>query len=321
MKKRIIALALVCVMCLCLFACSSKEADLYNKYRDIIDALEEEDYQSAYLAMVELSNKGETDENGEETKDPEIEALKASAVGTWIPTLSSVEQYQSVSFEITEEGKFIMGDETYPLEVVHESKNNISYRTKDCDTRIYAISISVEDNGALRVSLGKYNDDQNSSSHIGFYYLESQYTKIELTAENSDEYFEDLPEYIVADQNSFGETTSFRVNRDKVVKESVGEVNDELSKVALEYSYVSTDYNYTADIANETYELGAAVENHEPEERTATIEMESWHGPEDDRYGFCFNGLYITSEEGRTNVKSDFKIVRIQGTIYAFNGN
>ena len=66
MTKRIIALALVLVMCLCLFACSSKEADLYNKYKDIIDALEEEDYQSAYLAMVELSQNGGADGDEDE---------------------------------------------------------------------------------------------------------------------------------------------------------------------------------------------------------------------------------------------------------------
>ncbi len=319
MTKRIIALALICVMCLGLFACSSKEADLYNKYKDIIDALEEEDYQSAYLAMVELANKGETDENGEETKDPEIEELKASAVGTWIPTLSSVEQYQSVSFELTEDGNFVMGDETYPLEVSYEDKNSISYRAKDGDTRVYSISISVEDNGELRVSLSKYQDE-NSSSHIGYYYLESQYTKIELTAENFDEYFEDLPEYVETSENSFGEITSFNVYRDKVVKESVGEVNNELSKVALEYSYVSTNYKYTADVANGTYELGEESEYSEPSEDTSTTEMSNWNGPDDDRYGFCFSSMYIGSEEGNVYVRSDFGIVRIQGTIYAFNG-
>lgn len=319
MTKRIIALALVCVMCLCLFACSSKEADLYYKYQDIIDALEEEDYQSAYLAMVELANKGETDENGEETKDPEIEALKESAVGTWIPSIYAVEENEAVFFDITKNGNFVMGDVNYPLEVNYESKDSITYDAMDGETKIYRIGIYKEENGMFRTTLGKYNED-NSTEGLGTYYLESQFTKIELTADNFDEYFEDVPEYIETSENSFGEVTSFSVYFDKALKEEYGVVNTDLSQVALEYSYVYQYYDYTADIAAGTYQFGDVSEGDEPYDSTSTTSMSNWHGPEDDRYGFTFGSLYISGEEGRQSVNSDFNIVRIQGTIYAYNG-
>ena len=322
MTKRIIALALVCVMCLCLFACSSKEADLYNKYKDIIDALEEEDYQSAYLAMVELANKAETDENGDttpETTDPAIEAFQASLVGNWIPRAGDADEFGAVSFEITADGKLVMGDETYPLEVEYEYADSVDYNINDGDTKLYSLDIYIDEDDAYCASFSKYDEEEGYYEGIGTYYLESQYIKVELTADNFSDYFEESEEYVVLNENSFGETTSFWVNRDMMLKSEYGKVNSELSHVALEYSYTSKPYEYTADIENATHEIGAEVEGYDPEEGTSVVTLGNYCGENNDRYGFDYISYYMSNNEGTVWIYSDFGIVRIQGTIYIFN--
>ena len=322
MTKRIFALVLVCVMCLGLFACSSKEADLYNKYKDIIDALEAEDYESAYYALVDLADKAETDENGEttpETTDPAIEAFKAATVGTWIPSAWDAHEDGAVSFEITADGKLVMGDETYPLEVEYEYADSVDYKINDGDTKLYSFDIYLEDDGVYSASLSRYLEDEGYYESIGTYYLESQYIKVELTADNFSDYFEESEEYVVLNENSFGETTSFWVNRDMVLKSEYSKVNTELSSVALEYSYVTNYYTYTANIENTTYEFGDAVEGYEASEGSSVVTFDDYNGENNDEYGFEFDSYYISDSEGTEWVNSDFGIVRIQGTIYIFN--
>ena len=322
MTKRIFALVLVCVMCLGLFACSSKEADLYNKYKDIIDALEAEDYESAYYALVDLADKAETDENGEttpETTDPAIEAFKAATVGTWIPSAWDAHEDGAVSFEITADGKLVMGDETYPLEVEYEYADSVDYKINDGDTKLYSLDIYIDDDDAYCASFSKYDEEEGYYTGIGEYYLESQYTKIELTADNFSEYFELADEYSEKDENIFGEVTSFWVNRDMVLKSEYSKVNTELSSVALEYSYVTNYYTYTANIENTTYEFGDAVEGYEASEGSSVVTFDDYNGENNDEYGFEFDSYYISDSEGTEWVNSDFGIVRIQGTIYIFN--
>ena len=71
--KKAISLILVLVMCLTLCACgNSKELEKYRKYETLINYIEAEDYQSAYLELVRISRGGENAETTEATEAKQL---------------------------------------------------------------------------------------------------------------------------------------------------------------------------------------------------------------------------------------------------------
>ena len=315
--KKIIAFVLVVVMCLAITACGN------SRYQDLIDALDDKDYEQAYAELIKLYQ--EDKENGdlwgddEEEADPEVEAFKARANGEWMPDPYYVESNGLASLTLNEDSTAKYGDKTYSWEFEYAYSDSASIILKDGETEAYEIYLNINSNGLINISFSKVTGE-GTSSHLGNLYKTSDYTAIEITAENFFDYFE-LKEVSSISKDAFGEPTSIYVSRYYVFKEECGKVNGDLSNVAVEYSYRSQDVMISADLTTGEYHLGEVVSyNAESEPRTNTTSMGNLYISEDNNpYGMSFDsyGIYEFPVY-EAYMYTDFAIVRLAGTIYTY---
>ena len=333
--KKFLAFALVLVMCLAITSCgASEKEELYDKYEKVIEALEDKDYEEAVGEIYELYQKDEEetedgkwggskddeDETEEEKIDPEIEAMKAAIPGEWIPTTYAVEDKGLTNMTFNEDGTVTVNDESYTWEIkdMYSTYGNISIKTGDTD--VYTLSFSKYDDGSYRIGFNEYVDE-NSSNYIGEFYRAADYTKLEITAENWDNYFE-IIETSEISKNAFGEAEEIYVNFDMVLKEEYGKVNDSISKTVLEYSYKDIRVKYSADLASGSYTMGGVVDDYaDSEPYTSTTTLYNMHYEDDvQRYGMDYGSIYIDEfPEDEVWINKDFSIIRLVSTIYVYN--
>ena len=135
------------------------------------------------------------------------------------------------------------------------------------------------------------------------------YEKIELTVENWDTYFE-LTEKAVFSKNLFGENDRLDIIHTYKLKEGYGAVGEE-TKIIIEYSYCAeVRRNCKIDFPAETYILGEEVDS-----RRESTEMMDYSTFSDEGYGWSLAQSY-NYDNDRIRYCSDYKILRVQGTLY-----
>ena len=109
--KKIISMLLVVVMCLGICACASEEEKLYEKYEDIIEALEDEDYEDAVKEIYKLYEKSDAKEEENKEEKKAADKYKKSIYGTWYAQIDS--EYVAVEIE---KNSAKVGEEKYKVE-------------------------------------------------------------------------------------------------------------------------------------------------------------------------------------------------------------
>lgn len=334
--KKFLAFALVVVMCLSITACASKKEKLYDKYEKLIEALEDEDFEGAMKEVIELYEKAEdeTDDNiwgnggigngdgddGEDEVDPEVEAMKAALPGEWIPTIYYAEEEGCTAFVLNEDGTTTINGEDYTWEISNMSSSYGSINVNSGDTKVYSLEISKYEDGSYGINIYEPVDEY-SSTHIGRFYRAADYTKLEITKDNWDDYFE-IIERSYVNKNDFGELTSITVDFDIVLKEKYGKVNGELSKTVIEYSYKDILVKYSADLEDGSYKKVGVVEGYEDSEpytSTANLYNISYEG---DVYRYGFDWEWFTIDvfpEDEAWINKDFQIIRMISEVYVYN--
>lgn len=311
--KKILCVLLAVLTCLAFSSCGS-EAELYNKYKHLIDKLEDGNYQGAISEIYYLAEKSEAaNADGEETEDPYITELKGLSIGEWIPSLRSVEDYGAIPFRLNEDHTFVMGEEKLSWIVLNEYTDSVDYDVHKDGEKIYRLSIRQDDE-TPRMRLSKYEEDH--WYEIGTYYLSSDYDVVEITLDNWQEYFEHY-EDVKQNRNSFNEVSSLSVYFGYRLNDAY-RVNCDLSNVAVEYSTVYRWYNGTADLDAGTYEKGVVSEHSDDAEaspRTGKLTESADYG-----YGFSYGNTNIDGPEDNAPFYDDFEMVRIAGKIYLAKG-
>lgn len=146
----------------------------------------------------------------------------------------------------------------------------------------------------------------------------SEYT---ITAENREEYFEELVTTRFL-QNSFGEDTGFLYEIDYVLKEKYGSVIEDLSYVAIEYELMTYRYVIEADPATGEIKLIECIPYFENEKPTKNdSHMFNLFYPDNIvRYGIYGPGV-VEQDSLSSGDKPNLKIVgitRIEGKIITF---
>ena len=324
MKKWMTAL-LVAMMCISLCACGNSEAEAkYEKYKTLIDALENEDYEGAVMEIYKLyeANQGgeaETNEQGEAveqttTADANKEMWQAQIPGEWL-AYSYDEDVELDDMVFNEDGTCVINGESLTWEVENAYETDARVLAKNGEKSVYRISLSRHyDYGYYYANLGVMNEDGSSTSTNATYYYADDYTVLELTADSIMDYFE-VEEVFNVRKNSFGEMESIDVYRYLVLKEEFGRVNPSLSHVAVEYSYDNFRQMVTVDVDTKTYELGEIT--YEYNTSTNTTRMNTQHLDDVERYGLSWGSFYVDEfPQDEVSTYANYKIERLLGTVY-----
>ena len=314
--KKIIALVIALVMCLGLTACGSSEAEeLYDKYEGIINDLESSEFEDAAEKVMELYEKyNESTADEKQKLDPEAKKYADMLCSEWIvDEYAESEQPLTVSF--SEDGKCTVGEAELQWKLRESYETWAEFTLKNGDTLLYSFTIDTSED-RVRAVLYDHSSEEFGES-IAQCFRAEDYTAIEVTVDNFDEYFE-LVTYTERSENSFGETTSMSVYYSYLLKESYGKVNDEISNVAIEYSYLEPRYELaSADLDAGTYELGdPAPFDFEEEPYTQTTAMRTDYNTE--RYGFSLGSTWIQADSERVYVPQLSEILRLAGTVYTY---
>ncbi len=330
--KKIIAFVLICVMCLGITSCgASEEEKLYEKYEDIISALEKGKYDKAIEKINKLEEKEdkkdkEDDEDdvnggfggiigGDLSDEEKANNMYAEIIGEWIPTINFAENYGEDVLTFRDDKTVTYEDVTYTTEVNYVfNEDSMSLLIKENDVAAFEFNIDRDSEGNLSASLYTHTDD-GISEYMGDFYFSADYEKIELTADNFYDYFE-VVEEIEQNKNDFDEVVSLSVRNNYVFKSEYGIVNESISKAVVEYSYTYDYYDIECDFENATYEVTGYhydVPNNYGGTETASFETFNYDTGD---YGTDLSYSYIGVDESYVTVYENFEILRALGTIY-----
>ena len=322
--KRIMILLLVSAMSLSLCACGRKNADreseLYQKYRDIIDDLEHGNYQSAIDSIENMSKQDVEDTTGsvESALTPEQIAWQTNVVGTWSPDKNASNDGHA-GFSIMTDGTCTVDGTEYGWEIGNASENSAQIEVLDGQTKIYSLQFSVSaDYGYKRASLYVYQDEHNAQGTTGSYYRNEDYTVVEITNDNWQDYFE-IKEVISVEKNAFDEISQFYSYTYFLLKDTYGTVNPALSTGGVEYQYISTCQDITVDLTELAYVPVGKV--HNTSDHNSTSE---WHLSSDanneNYYGVSVGSFWGHDVNKNLTVTVwrplNIEILRVQGTLY-----
>ena len=266
--KRVITLLLVAALSVSLCACGllpNAQSKKYEKYQTIIDSLENGNYDNAIGIIENMAQQesGSADSETDSTKPtltPEQIAWQTDAVGTWTPDESATKDGHT-GFVIMSDGICTVDGQKYSWTIGNASKTSARIDVQDGQKMVYELHISVnEDYGYKRASMNARLDEQSWQSTSGAYYRNEDYTIVEITNDNWQDYFE-VKEVIKLKENSFGEVDEFWGYTYFRMKDTCGVVNSTLSSVAMEHSSVSTCQDITVDLENKTYMPVGNVKN------------------------------------------------------------
>ena len=140
---------------------------------------------------------------------------------------------------------------------------------------------------------------------------------VELTAENWDTYFE-MIEVPYFTENKFGETDTLYIAHFYVLKDGVGQADEEQSSVLIEYTYKWGSKSCAIDFVNKTFTLGEYLngypkENSKIDDRFAFITDHSVN-----RFGMEAGWVAAGCGTKGTDIRydTDFQVLRVQGTLY-----
>ena len=330
--KKVVALILVLVMTLSLCACGQTDPRIekYEKYQLIIEHLESGNYDKV-IDIVEgwagqqspssATISSAAAESTEPALTPEQLAWQADAVGTWIPDKTASKDGHT-GFTVNADGTCAVDGQSYTWQIDYATKTVGQINVLDGQTKVYVLQISVSsDYGYKRASLFTYTDAQNGQSTNGSYYRSEDYTVVEITGDNWQEYFE-IKEAVEASENAFGEIDQFRSNTSLRLKDTYGAVNATLSSGGVEYKYIHTCQDITVDLENMTYEPVGSVRN--TSDSGSTTELGNNTAFNDARYYGASIGGFVAGDLDKSLTDTvwrpvDIEIVRIQATLYLVN--
>ncbi len=322
--KRVISLLLVAVLCICLCACQQDKT--YEKYQTIIDNLENGNYQNAIDLIENMAQANSEDSNTDGSGDsdasdvpaltPEQIAWKTKAVGTWIPDKTASEGGHT-GFTVKDDGTCVVDGKNYTWAIGNASENSAQLNVLDGQTKVYLLNLSVHSGyGYNRASLYTYTSEHNSTSTNGSYYRNEDYTVVEITNDNWQDYFE-IKEVLSGKKNAFGEINEFWGHTYFQLKD--GTVNSALSSGGTEYQYVSTCQEITVDLTNMTYTPVGEVKN--TADRNNTMEWRlSTDSNQAEYYGVSIGSFFVYDVDKELTDTAwrpmNIEILRAMGTLY-----
>ena len=326
--KRLVMLLLVAAVSLSLCACGQTDPRIekYENYHLIIECLENGDYDKA-IDIIE-GWAGEHSEDSatissvatEPTKPaltPEQLAWQADAVGTWIPNKTASEDGHT-GFTINPDGTCTLDGKNYTWQIGNSTETGTQITVLEGDAEAYMLRLSVNsDYGYKKASLAPFADGHASNILAGSYYRNEDYTVVEITSDNWQDYFE-IDEVLAAGKNAFGEFENLRSQRCFRLKDAESIVNAGLSSGAVEYKYVSTCLDVAVDFENMTYTAGAA---RNATDCNDTEKLGYVTAPDNTQYYGVSIGGFVASGLDKHKLSTVWRpmgieIVRVQATLY-----
>ena len=324
--KRVCAVLLLVAVSLSLWACGQADPRI-EKYETIIHNLENGNYQAAIDLIENMAqqNGGGANTNAtavptEPTKPgltPEQLAWKADAVGTWIPD-EVASKAGHTGFSVKADGTCVVDGKDYTWEIGHSSKNNTQITVLDGEKKAYMLQLSINGSyGYKRASLFTYTDANNAQGGEGTYYRNEDYTVVEITNDNWQDYFE-LKEVVNAEKNAFGEHDKLRSQNGFRLKDAESVVNGALSSGGVEYKYVSACLDVTVDFEKMTY---TTSETRNSANHNSTAEAGYYTDPKGAQYYGVSIGGFVASGLDKNQVSTvwrptNIEILRVQCTLY-----
>lgn len=318
--KNLFALILALVLCFALVSCGEDT----KKAKDKNTVTEKITTETATDTTAKEETAKVTETETEEVKvSPEAESLKALVPGEWIPSTAAVGKEFTDSIILNEDGTASIGEKIYTWTIDYANSFSVEVLIKDGDTSLYKAYLYKGDGGTSYISLSKINAGSASAS-IGSFYKASEYTKLDITVDNWEDYFE-FKEISTVERDAFGDLCAVRVQRLLMLKEEYGKVRSELSSCAIEYSYKSDAVTITTDVNTGEYTYGGVSIEYDSDPSTTirTMEMLGRYSDEaeyDGRFG-TRTASFSIGEFPTTDVwgyEVGFTILRIDGNIYTY---
>lgn len=317
--RKIFALICVFTLLFTLSACSSSEAELYEKYKDVILALENNNFDGAINKIENLeSERNQNLSSTESALSKEETFWQQEIVGKWIPDEdATAEGYTGLV--INSDKTCTANGENYTWTVTYANETNAEidlYKDKEKKCKLF-FSLNSK-RGYKRATIGMYQDEYYAPNLKGAYFAEEDYTVVNITKDNWQEYFEKT-ETITTGKNAFGEVNEFKVEMQFRLREEHSPINFELSKCAVEYNRSSVSQKVTVDLNNLTYTLGGKVENTATNDQTSTLVCRT---DDNDKEYFAmmlggFNVYDVNKTLTHTTwVPIEHEVLRIEGKLY-----
>lgn len=283
--KKLMALLLAIALCLCLAACGG------------------DDKPSA-----DGDKPNQTQGN-----DPAAE-IKESLAGKWLPHGYTRGENSDKLADFREDGTVVIGEKTLTWEIVEESVVYIN----DGEERLYQAELTAPENGQPSfLRLHRFKTATTTTVWCE-YYKESDYTKLEITAENWQDYLE-VREFPVVVKDSFGEVSKIEVYRALVLKESYGAVCPQISDMTVEYSTKRIGYHVTADKTTGEYTIGEVADTHDNWSANTNTMVASTLNAAENRFGIGLETVFIDKfPESTVDIRSELTVLRIAGTLYTY---
>ncbi len=283
--KKLIALLLVIALCLCMAACGSKAKPSAGGEKP-----------------------GQTQGN-----DPAA-GIKESLLGSWLPHGYTRGENSDKLADFREDGTVVIGEKTLTWEIAEETVIYIN----DGEERLYRADLTAAEDGQTSfLRLNRFKTATTTSVWCE-YYKESEYTKIEITAENWQDYFE-LRDFPVAVKDSFGEITKIEIYRALVLKDTYGAVCQQLSNMTVEYSAKQIGYYVTADKTTGEYTIGEVADPHSNWSANTNTSVATALTAAENRFGIGLETVFIDKfPEDKVDIRSELTVLRIAGTLYTY---
>ena len=283
--KRLIALLLAMALCLCLAACGGGDKP---------------------------SADGDKP-NQTQGNDPAA-GIKKSLAGKWLPHGYTRGENSDKLADFREDGTVVIGEKTLTWEIVEDSVIYIN----DGEDRLYQAEFTAAEEGQPSfLRLHRFKTATTTTVWCE-YYKESDYTKLEITAENWQDYFE-VQEFPTLVKDSFGEVSKIEVYRALVLKESYGAVCPQISDMTVEYSAKQIGYYVTADKTTGEYTIGEVADKHDNWSANTNTMVASSLPVEGSRFGIGLETVFIDKfPEDKVDIRSELTVLRIAGTLYTY---
>ncbi len=250
----------------------------------------------------------------------EEKAWEEFLVGEWIAENGNRDKFpEGLSFN--EDGTCIINGEEYEWEVRNTYENDADYFVKDGKNNKYRINASKYDSSYSYINLNEVDAEGNSIGSFGTFYKVEEFTKIEITEDNWQEYFETVKKPMSTVEDAFGEVVNVNFYEYLLLGEEYGEVCEYISNGAIEYSYVHINKKATVDLEAGTYVTGEETYRNTDRTKQTSSMTGQYQDGENIGYGVAIGGLYFDEfPEDTVSLRDDMKVERIKGTIYCIKG-
>ena len=322
--KRTIALILCVALCLTLAACGGSPAASKGDHDRLLQMLDEGNYTGA----VDYINRLAREEAEQNKPDASEHPLLALLFGTWTEYGYSSSETPDSDMVFAEDGTCTVDGKSYLWQVNTDAGYNDFYvyvLVLDGASKVFNFDLRKnKDTGIITASVYRYNEEGGSSS-VGNFFNEAHYEKIEMTADNVMDYFEQI-DYVNYRTNEFDEVTGITLgSRLALKKDYYARYFSTITDVAVEISFLSGTQYGTFDLAAKTYSLDGEYKLSNKGERYSRTESFGNYSPVngDNYYGLSWSADGYTSTSGSdagkqyfSSYRTDHRIERAKGVLY-----